>query len=143
MRRFGRRVVAFYRFCLLPTAGGKVAGRHVMVPALLRCPVVKQVIGQPRIVRAVIYAVIVDVRQEVLAAVDAAQRPLFAYGLLRHSVRQHMGVYAVGIFAAPHVDNDFRLRVGIEQPAAEIDAEAAEVLKIVYLVLVILGECAV
>ena len=54
-----------------------------------------------------------------------------------------MGVYAVGIFAAPHVDNDFRLRVGIEQPAAEIDAEAAEVLKIVYLVLVILGECAV
>ena len=58
-----------------------------MVPALLRRPVIKKVVGQPRIVRAVVYAVIMDMRPEVLAAVDAAQDPLFVYGLLWYAVR--------------------------------------------------------
>ena len=57
-----------------------------MVPALLRCPVIKKVIGQPRIVWAVVYAVIVDVRPEVLSAIDAAQDPLFVYGLLWYAI---------------------------------------------------------
>ena len=93
-----------------------------MVPALLRCPVVKKVIGQPRIVRAVIYAVIVDVRPEVLAAVDAAQDPLFVYDFFWYAVRQHVCMYAVGALAPAHVDYYFCIGVGVEQAAPEVDA---------------------
>ena len=104
---------------------------------------VKEVIGKPGVIRAVVDTIIIIVLPQVVDAHHLPEGPQPAQLRLRHAVAQNMKVDAVGGPAPAHVHHDLRVPVTAAKPPDKVIHHPPPIGKGVQLVLAAAGKGAV